>query len=109
MGGFRVGSVRLPLFFCSSFRRRLESSAFACFLARHSSESWNPAPSLLLMFEKQKLPLLRAGNFFAGAKKSPRNTFLRVEVCVRAGRHPCRRRERRTSCAPLRVKVQRCF
>ena len=49
------------------------------------------------------------GNFFAGAKKSPRNTFSCVEVCVRAGRHPCRRRERRTSCAPLRVKLRRCF
>ena len=33
-----------------------------------------------LPLQSAKLPLLRAGNFFAGAKKSPRNTFSCVEA-----------------------------
>ena len=75
-----VSLLWLSFFFCSSFPRRRESRAF----------------SLVL---RAKLPLLRAGNFFAGAKKSPRNTFLRVR-CVFAqdgihaaganGAHPVR-------------------
>jgi hypothetical protein len=47
---------------CSSFQRRLESSSFFAFDVVSA-----------------ELPRMSAGNFFAGAKKSPRNTFSYVE------------------------------